>query len=275
MLRSILVLLDETPGAMAAGQEAAAMARQCGAVLTAAVVLDRPHNAPEHEAVPLGGDAFRAHRDATLGARLKADVKAALDAFQSAAQGLSVEVKQLEDAPEAALLKAGAAHDLVVIGRDSTPGGEAADGGVAPVIEALLRDRAAPLLVIPPGPLPRSGPVLVAFDGTAPARHAVELYAASGLAPEAPVMVVSLGEEHAAAEALAEQARPLLPGREVTLLPLVGDDAAGTIPQEARRLGIRLLVMGAFGSGGLARLLLGSTTHRLLRDSPAPIFVTG
>ena len=44
---------------------------------------------------------------------------------------------------------------------------------------------------------------------------------------------------------------------------------------ELRRHGIgaRLLVMGAFGGSSLMRLLAGSTTHVLLRDSRVPVFI--
>ncbi|MDQ1078239.1 nucleotide-binding universal stress UspA family protein, partial [Pseudoroseomonas cervicalis] len=40
MIRSILVALDDTPGAAAAAELAIALARRSGAQLTAAVVLD-------------------------------------------------------------------------------------------------------------------------------------------------------------------------------------------------------------------------------------------
>uniref|UniRef100_UPI0022EB265F universal stress protein n=1 Tax=Falsiroseomonas oryzae TaxID=2766473 RepID=UPI0022EB265F len=140
MLRSILVALDDTPGAVAARDAAIALARESGAKLTVAVVLDRPHTQDEHEAVPIGGAAFKARRDAKLTEQAEAEARAALEACAGAAAGLSYEVLRLEDAPEPALLRAGAAHDVIVLGRDCTLGRELADGGVAPVIEALLRD---------------------------------------------------------------------------------------------------------------------------------------
>ena len=78
MLRSILVALDDTPGAVAARDVAIALARQTGAALTVTVVLDRPHTADEHEPVPLGGAAFKARRDAKLVAQAEEDAKACL-----------------------------------------------------------------------------------------------------------------------------------------------------------------------------------------------------
>ena len=55
MLHSILVALDDTPGAVAARDVAIALARHTGAALTAAVILDRPHTESENEPIPLGG----------------------------------------------------------------------------------------------------------------------------------------------------------------------------------------------------------------------------
>ncbi|MBX9702285.1 MAG: universal stress protein, partial [Acetobacteraceae bacterium] len=54
MLRSILLALDDTPGALAARDLAIALARRSGAALTAAAVLDRPHTLGATEAMPAG-----------------------------------------------------------------------------------------------------------------------------------------------------------------------------------------------------------------------------
>src|SRR5512146_2206411 len=163
MLRSILVALDDTPGAVSARDTAIALARASGAALTVAVVLDRPHTADDHEAVPLGAQAFKERRDAKLTQQAERDAEQALGDCAAAAGDLRYATLRLEDAPEPALRRAGAGHDLIVIGRDSTLGREQADHGVAPVIEALLRDGARPLLVVPPGAVLRdTGPVVAA-----------------------------------------------------------------------------------------------------------------
>ena len=59
MVRSILVALDDTPGAQRARDLAITFARRTGAALTAAAVLDNPHAMDAHEAVPPGAGAFR------------------------------------------------------------------------------------------------------------------------------------------------------------------------------------------------------------------------
>ena len=52
MLRSILLALDDTAGALAARYYALALARHTGAALTATVILDRRDLTDAHEAVP-------------------------------------------------------------------------------------------------------------------------------------------------------------------------------------------------------------------------------
>jgi nucleotide-binding universal stress UspA family protein len=281
MLRSILVALDDTAGATAARDAAIALARAHGAALTGAIVLDRPHNASDHEAVPVGGAAFKARRDAKLAAAVETEAEATSAAFTRAADGLRARILRLEDAPEPALVQAGASHDLILLGRDCTLGGEAADGGVAPVVEALLHEGGRPLLVMPPQGRPDAaradGPVVVADDGSAPAREAARRFLALGLAGSSKLVVAAVAATRAEAQAMAEAGAAALraAGAAAEPLALVGDDPAALLPQEIARLGARMLVMGAFGSGRLARLLSGSTTHRLLRDAGVPVFIEG
>lgn len=275
MLRSILVALDDTPGAVVARDAAIAYARRSGASLTVAVVLDRPHTQDEHEAVPLGAGAFKQHRDEKLTEQAEAEAQAALRACAQAAEGLDYRELRLEDAPGPALVKAGATHDLIVIGRDSTLGREIHDG-VAPVIETLLRDGARPLVVIPPDATVRTdGPILAAYDGSAPAREALHLFALLGLAGDSPVRVVSIARPEAAARAMAEEGCAVLRQHGVAAEPLasVASDVAGVILAEVEAIGARALVMGAFGGSSLLRMLVGSTTDRLLHQVRVPIFV--
>lgn len=266
MLRSILVALDDTPGAQAARDAAFALARRTGAKLTVAVVLDRPHTDSDHEFVPIGGAAFKARRDAKLAAQAEADATAALAACAARAGDTPYEVLRLEDAPEPALLAAGAAHDLIIVGRDSTLGREETEDGVAPVIEELLKDGTKPLLVVPPEGARADGPVLAAYDGSSPARAALRALGTLGLTESSPVIVATVGDAATATEGAAAR-----PG--ATALALGGDDEAAAILGAVSSHHARMLVIGAFGSGVLKRLLAGSLTHTLIRDAKVPVLL--
>ncbi len=271
MIGSILLALDDTPGAIAARDLAFALARQTGAAVTAVLVLDRPHTTGAHEPVPVGGDAFATRRNARLAAAVEAEAEAVLAAARTAAGDLAFDVVRREEAPEPALLAEGAAHDLIVIGRDSTLGREQAEDGLSPTIEALIRDGARPLLVVPPGAAAgAAGPVLVGYDGSLPAMRTLQLFALLGLAREAPVKLLDFSDGGAAAPLhYLERHGYAAEGAAAE------GDAHDILLAEARSLPAQLLVVGADEEGGVARLIFGSATARLLRAAPCPVFLHG
>lgn len=276
MLRSILLALDDTPGAIAARDAAIALAARTGAALTCAAVLDRPHTLGAAEPVPPGGMAFAERRNAALAARVEAEAKTVLEACRAAAGPVAITPLLLEQAPPEALLRAGATHDLIVIGRDSTLGLEEAADGLAPCAEALLRDGARPLLLVPPrAATGTEGPVLVAYDGSLPAMRSLQLFALLGLGEGSPVKLLSVAEDHAAAARLTGEGAAYLRthGMAVEEWPVAGGHPTELLLAEADLTRARLLVMGAFGTTGLRALLLGSPTRSLLRQAGCAVFV--
>lgn len=276
MLRSLLLVLDDTPGAGVARDVAIALARESGAALTAVVVLDRPHTTDAVEAAPIGGGAFLARRNAALAARAEAEAEAAITQCRAAAGDLPIAIERLGEAPEPALQAAAAAHDLIVIGRDCTLGREQTEAGLAPAIEALLRDGGRPLLICPANPPANTGPVLVGYDDSLPARRALHAFALLGLLPDAPVRLLTAASDPDEVRPQATAGAALLRqhGRSVEAFALEGDPVA-LLLAEAATHHARLLVMGAFGHGGLRAWLRGTATPRLLREAPCPILAAG
>ncbi len=267
MLRNILLVLDDTTGAAAARDLALGLARASGAALTAAQIMDPP-GAPE--AMPAGSGAFAARRDAAQRARQQQEAERVLAEAQAAAGDTPFDLLRLDQAPEPALLRAGIAHDLIVLGRDSTLGREDAEDGLAPAIEALVRDGARPLLVVPPGWHPAPGPVVVGLDASIPAQRSLQLLALLGLAAGNPTTV--LAED----EALAEEAAAYLRAHGALAEGFATPEySPALLLTEARTRHARLLALGVEPRGGLAGLILGSPVARLLRDAPCPVFIHG
>ena len=153
MIRSILVALDDTDGAQRAARprhRARAPHRRRAdrrhRARLAACAATRTRPCPPAPPPSRNGATPPARSAPRRRPRL------AFAACTAAAGEAPFTRLRLTDAPEPALLAAGAAHDLIVIGRDSTLGLEDCPDGLAPVIEALLHDGARPLLVVPPGP---------------------------------------------------------------------------------------------------------------------------
>jgi nucleotide-binding universal stress UspA family protein len=274
MYRSLLLALDDTPGAIAARDLCLAMAHRLSASVSVLSVLDHPHTTGAHEAVPLGGAAFAERRNQARAAAVAEQAAASLAACRSAAGAIGFVTLESEDAPEPALLAAGSWHDLIIIGRDSTLGAESCEDGLSPTIEALLRDGARPLLVVPPAPLPdEDGPVIVAYDGSMSAMRTAQLFAVSGLAGRSTIKILGFGEVGQA------QAPNLARYFAAHGYQTEGFAVEGGLEEialaEARTLPASMLVLGATGVGGLARLIFGSMTARLLRGAPCPVFIHG
>ncbi len=277
MIRSILLALDDTPGATAARDVAFALAHRTGAALTAVIVLDRPHTLGAREPMPVGAAAFATRRNEKLAAGVEAEAASVLTACMGAAKGLPFTVVRREEAPEAALLAEGAVHDLIIIGRDSTLGHQACDDGLSPTIEALLRDGARPLLVVPPG-LPNLAqgdelkrPILIAHDGTMASMRTLHVFALLGLAQDRAVKLLDFTPD-TKPEPLARYL--VQHGMQAEAFAVEGD-MHDILLAEAQSLPAALLVLGADQESGIARLIFGSATARLLRAAPCPVFIHG
>lgn len=140
-----------------------------------------------------------------------------------------------------------------------------------------------------------TAPILAVTDFSAPSRHAADR--AARLAKEAgaalSLMHVTpagtlqdlrqwLGAGHAMEQALRDDARRQLQALADELVAQRGIgvrtvEAAGpvleTIDDESRRLGAGLLVLGARGASFLRRLVLGTTSERLVRRASCPVLV--
>jgi nucleotide-binding universal stress UspA family protein len=274
MLRSILLALDDTEGAIAARDYALALARHTGAALTAAVLMDRPGVTATHEAVPPGAAAFKERRDAALLAQARAEAEEAVAGLRQAADGVPFTVQTLEASPAQALLAAAGGHDMLVVGRDSTLGREETEDGLSPTIEALLHDRTRPLLVVPPGArFDPAASALVAYDGSPGALRAVQLFALLGLGA-CGATVLSVADDEAKAGALAGTAAGFLQCHDVPAkaLPVIGTHPVEALLAEAAAMPAGMLVMGAYEHMGLRALFTGSATKHLLRRAPCAIF---
>jgi nucleotide-binding universal stress UspA family protein len=132
----------------------------------------------------------------------------------------------------------------------------------------------------------RSFDVLVASDGSAPARAAVATAAALSWPAHArlhAVAVRELGldlggpardELEAAAREASERARQVLARAGVRASAAVLEGPVGAaIVAHARRLRARAIVLGTRGHGPLRRLVLGSTSRLVVREAHCPVLV--
>lgn len=140
--------------------------------------------------------------------------------------------------------------------------------------QSVVRHSGKPVLVTPEH-FREIKSMAIAYDGSAPARKALEL--AAGLSKQAawPLGVVVVTADQAAGEELAKKAAALLAafGVESGATILTGPEDKSLL-KFIREGTVDLLVMGAYGHNRLRELLVGSTTSSVIRKSTIPVLLT-
>ena len=159
---------------------------------------------------------------------------------------------------------------LILIGKR----GEAADfanGNLGSNLERIVRASHQPVFIASRTFRPISR-VLLAFDGSATARKAVDHIIRSPLFQGLSVHVVTVGSPTPeGAQGLAD-AKAMLKAAgieaETSVLPGQPETALGKLVDEAQ---VDMLVMGAYGHGRIRSLIIGSTTTAMIRACKVPV----
>ncbi|MDP2331184.1 MAG: universal stress protein [Reyranella sp.] len=281
-MRSILVTVDDTPSSIAAKAVAVALAQGAGASLRGMTGIEIS-DLEQVEPVPLGGVQYAydrlQHRE-QLAKERRVRVARLPEAFQRslAEQGLEAPCSVIETDVRGNLLREIETCDLVVTGRDTEFHLEPRDG-VAPLVEHLIARGGRPVVVSGPTAA-GTGPILVAYDGSAPAAKALQMATLLGLfgssGGDGAAHVLSIHRDRSEASAIALRAGTFLKshGIEAKLEPCVASgDPADFLMRRAAEIGARMLVMGAFGHRGFREILFGSCTRRLFNGAPLPLFI--
>lgn len=141
-------------------------------------------------------------------------------------------------------------------------------------VESVIRNLRQPVMVMTTPDFVAPVGFVVAFDGSATARRAVEAVARSPLLRGMPGLLAMAGEptpemleQLHSAQAQLEQAGFAIDTRVVPGLP---EEA---LPALLQSLGNMLLVLGAYGHSRIRQLIVGSTTTALLRLCSVPVVV--
>ena len=162
-------------------------------------------------------------------------------------------------------------NQLVIVGRRGK--NEKFQAGLAgSVTESLLRKSPRPVLVVPVQPTPFSK-VLLGFDGSDPAAHAMSEAGRLCAAKRLPLTVMVVGDDSHANEKIMQSARSFFAKatHPVTFASFPGSPNEVLAKQAAE---YDLLVVGAHGHSRMIELIIGSTTEFLLRNAPVPTLFT-
>jgi nucleotide-binding universal stress UspA family protein len=165
-------------------------------------------------------------------------------------------------------------HDirLLVMGRQGEHGDSAGEH-IGSHLENVVRTLHRPILVVP-SDYSEPQRILIAFDGSATTRKAVEMVADSPLFRGLPCHVVMVGTDKAEAHEQLNWARTTLEGAG---FEVGASQRAGQVEEVLcgyrTEHNIDLIVMGAYGHSKIREFLVGSTTTKLIRQSRVPLLL--
>lgn len=213
-------------------------------------------------------DAKRSKLGLERGRRMLQDAAARIKA-----QGVpAVERRQRHGVLLDTLLEMQADTRLLVMGKRGEDGDRLGDH-IGNQVENVVRTMHRPVLVTTPE-FKTPERVLIAFDGSATTRKAVEMVASSSLFRGIPCHLATVGAETREAKAQLDRAQQTLAAK--------GFDATGSILkgeveavlcQYVVENGIDLLIMGAYGHSRIRQFFIGSTTANLVRNADVPVLL--
>ena len=219
----------------------------------------------------------------------------ALDKVQARGRDLGLNVKTVldqEGRPYDRILERAeeAKAGLVVLGAGHH--GELQRRLIGTTVSRVIGLGSVSVLVVPEGVALDTGPILATTDGSAQSLGAITLAATLAKESGQPLTVMGVADApggfegepmnqlhadilaeaaHKHAEAAAAPLKSL--GIDVEVTVRVGN-AYEQIANLAKERSAGLIVMGSHGRTGLSRLLMGSTTERVLEIAPCPVLVT-
>lgn len=276
-MRSILLTVDDTPSSATAKRIALALAQKTGASIKGVVGID-VSDLEGVDPAPIGAMKYAedrrrlrakmAHERRARAAELPASFERTC-----AAAGVGASCHTLGGDIRGELIRAIETSDMVVTGQDTEFHLEPLDE-VAPLVQYVVARGCRPVLVTGPE-APEDGPIIVAYDGSAPAAKALQIALLLGVFDSSPARVVSV---HPGDQAFAAAVRArdflVLHGITTDIEAITSTDhPADVLRARAAASHARMMVMGAFGHRGLQEVLFGSSTKRLLRSLAVPLFI--
>jgi len=273
MIKQILVPTDGSEHASLGVQYGVGLAKQHGASLVGLHVVDiRMLEGPFLRDISASlGTAPYVNYQNNMALILEEKGKAALEDFRQRAEkaGVQFQPVQVTGAVTHAIVEQSELADLIVMGR-SGEHGEFLGGLVGSTTESVVRHAKCPVLVTGRKEA-RIQRFVVAYDGSAHSRHALQFATSIGEAWLVPFEVLTVSKN---AEAVLAEAKQYLQAHDLQVeYSMREGDPRDVIVDFTRERQADLLVMGAFGHSKVRELLLGSTTQHVINHAPCPVLL--
>jgi len=148
-----------------------------------------------------------------------------------------------------------------------------ASGHLGSNLERIVRSSKVPVFVASRAFKPIKK-VLVAYDGSASAKVAIERMADSAVFADLDLTVLCVGQDEAKSQATAEEAVAKLQRADVTATPRTATGEPGEVLSSlVTSDSFDLLVMGAYGHSRIRSLIIGSTTTAMIQQVKIPVLL--
>jgi len=172
-----------------------------------------------------------------------------------------------------AICEEGKTVDLIIMGKrgENAPWGEKMLGSV---LEATVRSVTKPVFVTP-DKYSDINNILIAYDGTGQASHALELAAEVGAQGDFNFYLLTVyhSDEEWGQKTSREAMEYLAPYKLRIEQMVEKGDADEVILKVAEEKDCDLIIMGAYGHSRLRELILGSTTEQVMRRTNRPVLL--
>jgi nucleotide-binding universal stress UspA family protein len=278
MIKTLMVFTDGSEGGGVACQYALFLARRLGAKLTGCHVLDsRMLEGPLMADISgwIGAQAFsgqlKQFRDL-----LQQKAETVIDALvaMAGAEGVDIETSIKMGHPARVILEEEARAEMIVLGQNGEHA-ELTGEFIGSTVERVARNSLKPCLVTPAAFHP-IGKILCAIDGSTHASKALHEAIELALALSAPLVIMSVAENHDRKHAreIAEDGIQLARAHECAAATLVVEGRPDQmIAMKAEELDCGLIVLGAHGHSRIRDMILGSTTNSLIATSHKPVLL--
>jgi nucleotide-binding universal stress UspA family protein len=275
MIKGILVGIDGSAFTASALELGIRWAKEFGALVVGIGVVDEPH-IQRAEALPIGATYFKSQKGQAKLAQARHKVDQLLEHFAVRCADAGVPYTPLEDVgdPAERIELESQRYDVVLLGKETH---FESDSQIAEddTLLRVLRQGCRPVVSVP-AQLTDTRRVLIAYDGSLQAARALQSFEASGLARERSIHVVTAAGTRLEAARIADRAVQFLSLHDRPAQPLALENTgqpADLILEQAHKLNVDLLVMGAYGRPSFREFFMGTVTRLVLKQSTVPVFV--
>lgn len=189
-------------------------------------------------------------------------------------KGLCRETKKIVGVIDDTIMKEGKKADWILLAQR----GEyfhIDDGAIlGSTAESVVRLSGKPVLVTPANFMEIES-IALAYDGSLPADHALQLAAALSEKALWPLTVIIISSDSREADSIVKKLEPKIEDLTIDAETLILTGKEDKVLLKFIRDGsVEMIIMGAFGHNRLHEFFLGSTTSSVIRKSPIPVLLT-